>query len=368
MSYTATYEILSNVHNVNAGQKLVLSVIASYANNKNLSCFPSVAAIAERCRLTARTVQRHIASLIKLGFLERVYRKGTSAITRLKLPRTPTPTPSGGYDRNDTGGYDKNDTLNRSVESVNTIAPLPTPEPQHQHTTDITAVSPPLLFSEIPEQPEPPTATVTEAPSMYIQRARDCATLLVDVIDQPLVDLPLPAHTATTAASQDVTAALPPTTEVIAPVGAIAAVQVVDANQDPAIEADPVEAAVKALASLPKTLLDDMAMIRASKKRPRQVTRTEAQILTEEAKKAGWTLEQVIVTMICHGWARFQADWVEHVPPQTAPGTPAVTKVWQPEPHTPASASTVATWREKIAAMKARWREESLNAQPPMRQ
>ena len=358
MSYTATYEILANVSNVNAGQKLVLSVIASYANNKNLSCFPSVAAIAERCRLAARTVQRHIASLIKLGFLERVYRKGTSAITRLKLP--PTPTPTGGYDRNDTTGYDRNAgvTGNFDLSQHNSVTP------QQIENAAIASIA----VLEIPEQPEPPTATVTEAPSMYIHRARDCATLLVDVIDPPLVDLPLPAHTATTAASQDVTAALPPTTEVIAPVGAIAAAQVVDANQDPAIEADPVEAAVKALASLPKTLLDDMAMIRVSKKRPRQVTRTEAQILTDEARKAGWTLEQVIVTMICHGWARFQASWVQHVPPQTAPGTPAPVKVWQPEPHTPASPSTLAKMREKIAQMRARWKEESLNAQPPMRQ
>lgn len=46
----------------------------------------------------------------------------------------------------------------------------------------------------------------------------------------------------------------------------------------------------------------------------------------------------------------------------------AAPKVWTPDQnHTPASPGTLAKMREQIAKMKARWKEESLNAPPPIR-
>ena len=62
-------------------------------------------------------------------------------------------------------------------------------------------------------------------------------------------------------------------------------------------------------------------------------------------------MQQVITTMILHGWARFQADWVQHVPPQTAPS--ASPQVWKPEPHTPASPEVVAAAKAKLAELRA---------------
>ena len=129
---------------------------------------------------------------------------------------------------------------------------------------------------------------------------------------------------------------------------------------------EPVEATIDPLAAVPETLMKDLGEVRKAKKRPAKPTKTEAALWWAEAQKAGWTMQQVITTMILHGWARFQADWVQHVPPQTAPGASAPSKVWQPEPHTPASAGTLAKMREQIAQMKARWREEPLKA-PPIR-
>lgn len=319
MSYVSTFNAL-NTTNTTSGQKLVLSVIASF--ERNGQAWPSVATIAKRCSMGARTVQRHIAALVSLGYLQRIYRQGKAAITRVFIGETPAKlapvTPA-------------KLAPNESVifESVNDSGTPPaTPEPQHQHTTDPVAAMPPSLFSDI-EQPEQPFPAIPE-------------------IEQPSISTNEAIYKPVER-SNEADPANPPTD-----------------TPTPAV-ADPVEEAVKALASLPKTLLDDMAMIRVSKKRPAKITRTEAQILTDEAKKCGWDIQTVITTMICHGWARFQADWVQHVPPQTAPAAP---KVWTPEKnHTPASPSTIAQMKEKIARMKERWAASELaQTAPPMRQ
>ena len=327
MSFAATFDTFANVRNVTPGARLVLAAISTFTNKQG-TCFPSLKAIAERTSLTVRSVQRHLASLISLGYIERIYRTGRSALTRINLARLSPATTTGGGDKNDTTGGDKNDVQNLPVQptTIRAVHEPATPEPQHQQATAPVAAMPPSLFSDIeqPEQPHPaipdieqPANTTTEAPKTPVEPSNEADPT------NPPTDTPTPAV------------------------------------------ADPVEEAVKALASLPKALLDDMAMIRVSKKRPARVTRTEAQILTDEAKKAGWSLEQVIVTMICHGWARFQADWVQHVPPQTAPAAP---KVWTPDQnHTPASPSTIAQMKEKIAKMKERWAAEK-TAPPPMRQ
>ena len=204
-------------------------------------------------------------------------------------------------------------------ESVNQIpaAPLPQPEPQHQHTTDTAAVSPPLLFvSEIPEQPT--AQDITE-------------------IEYPAEATPTEAHTEAPVPLQEVDPAYHPT-------------DTDKATQGQAIEADP-------LASVPAQLLADLGEVRKAKKRSPKVTKTEANLWWAEAQKCGWDMQQVVLTMILHGWARFKADWVQNLPAHVQPGTPSAPKCWEPEPYTPASPSTVAKMREQIAAMKARWNE-----------
>lgn len=305
MSYVSTFDTFANVRTITPGQRLVLAAISTFTNKQG-TCFPSLKAIAERTSLTVRSVQRHLASLISLGFIERVYRAGRSALTRINLARlsqSPALDTVGG-DRNDTGGGDKNDTHNLSVEPIKTIPAAPPAEPLPA------AVSPPSLFSEkTPEQPK--TA---------IEPAQDAGGTVA-----------LPDVAQANAGQSD---APDPTANELTADTAIPAVEVVDV-----------------LADVPATLLADLGEVRKAKKKPAKVTRTEAQILKTEAEKAGWTLEQVIVTMICHGWSRFQADWVQHVPPQTRQiGQEAVFK---PEVVQPASPGAVARFKAEWAKQKA---------------
>ena len=66
------------------GQKLVLTVIASLSDKSGNSC-SSVRAIADLASISIRTVNHHIADLLKLGYLKRTYRSGKPAITRITI-------------------------------------------------------------------------------------------------------------------------------------------------------------------------------------------------------------------------------------------------------------------------------------------
>ena len=316
MSFTATFDTFTNVSNVTPGQRLVLAAISTFTNKQG-TCFPSLKAIAERTSLTVRSVQRHLASLIRLGFIERIYHTGRSALTRINLARLSPATTTGGGDNFAVGGGDKNDTQNLSFEPINiktAVLEPATPEPQHQHAT--AAVSPPFFISEIPEQPEQPTPEIESLPDY-------CAQLQAFANSQYA---PTEAIKTPVEPSKEVEGTNPPT----------------DTNHATS-EADP-------LADVPATLLADLGTVRVAKKRPAKVTKTEAALWWTEAQKAGWTMQQVITTMILHGWARFQADWVQHVPPQTAPGRDSV---FQPETFTPASHSAIARFKESWAKQRA---------------
>ena len=311
MSYVSTYQA-HLLDNLTQGQKAVITAIATF--ERAGKCWPSVATLAKRASMGIRTVQRHLAALINLGYITRTYRQGHAAVTRLFIGETPAklapPPPPNWHPESG---------IPESVNQIPAAHEPATTEPQHQHA--IIAVSPPSFFiqSEQPEQPAPaiqdlaqPANTTTEAPKTPVEPSNEPEGT------NPPTDTPTPA-----------------------------------------VEADP-------LASVSETLMKDLGEVRKAKKRPAKVTKTEAALWWQEAQKAGWTMQQVITTMILHGWSRFEASWVQHVPPQTAPGASAPSKVWQPEPHTPASASTLAKMREQIAQMKARWREEPLKA-PPIR-
>ena len=82
MSFAQTFNVFQD-QRLTAGQKLVLAGIATFANDTG-KCWPSIATIAARCSMAVRTVQRHIAQLVSLGYLERIYRSGRAAITRVK--------------------------------------------------------------------------------------------------------------------------------------------------------------------------------------------------------------------------------------------------------------------------------------------
>lgn len=284
MSYVSTFNALQ-VSNVTPGQKLVLAAIASF--ERAGKAWPSVATIAKRASMAVRTVQRHLAALVNLGYITRTYRAGRSAITRLFIGETPAklapPPPPNWHPE-------------PAIESVNTTtAPPPEPLPD-------TAGAAIVVF-EIPQAEQPKTA---------IEPSQDVGG---------------------TVASPD------PVQGVIAP-------------------SDP-------LAGVPETLMKDWADVRKHKKKTPKPVKTEAQILAQEAAKAGLSVADVILLCVLRGWSRFEASWIQHVPPQTAPGAPAAPALWTPEQYTPASKDLVAKMKAEIAAMKQRWKEEPLR---PMRQ
>jgi DNA-binding transcriptional ArsR family regulator len=96
------------------GQKLkasgiaVYNALASFANFKTQTCFPTQEAIAQLIGLSPRTVRRKVKLMIELG-LTRVEKRGGSAIYYLLRP-----------DRTEeTVGQDKRDTSDRTPEPTN---------------------------------------------------------------------------------------------------------------------------------------------------------------------------------------------------------------------------------------------------------
>ena len=86
MSFASTFNAFQAT-DLTAGQKLVLTGIATFASQAG-KCWPSVQTIAARCSLSVRTVQRHIAALVNMGYLERTYRAGRAAVTWLRIGST----------------------------------------------------------------------------------------------------------------------------------------------------------------------------------------------------------------------------------------------------------------------------------------
>ena len=318
MSYVSTYQA-HLLEGLSSGQKSVISALATF--ERAGKAWPSVATLAKRASMGIRTVQRHLAALINLGYITRTYRQGHAAVTRLFIGQTTPPTPAK-LAPPPLPNWHPEPGISESVNQIPIAVHEPaTPEPGTETATAD------VVFTEN-EQPITHQAITQEIPDVL---AIDSMVPVSEVTGcHPQAGMPVEAYTAPLEPSQEVLATDP-------------------------------------LADVPATLLQDLGEIRRNKKRPAKVTKTEAALWWTEAQKCGWDMQQVVLTMILHGWARFQADWVQHLPPQTAPGTPAAPKVWQPEPHTPASASTIAKMKERITAMKARWKVESLNAPPPKR-
>ena len=292
MSFTATFNAFQ-VSGITKAEQHVLTAICTFAD-KNGLCWPSVETIANRCLSSVRTVQMHINALSAKGLLQRTMRAGRSSLIKVTVPTPATSAPLPPQILHP----------EPAIEPINTTTAAPPPEPLPA------AAMPPSLFPEIPEQPK----TAVEP---------------LQAVDGT-VALPAPVQAIT--GQSDAPAPTAHESVTVEPVSA----QVIEENP---------------LADVPATLLADLGEVRKAKKKPAKVTRTEAQILKTEAEKAGWTLEQVIVTMICHGWSRFQADWVQHVPPQTRQiGQEAVFK---PEVVQPASPSAVARFKAEWAKQKA---------------
>ena len=86
MSFAQTFQVFQSAA-LTAGQKLVLGAITTFTDQVG-KCWPSIQTIAQRCSLSVRSVQRHIAALVNLGYLQRIYKPGRAAVTRVNLPST----------------------------------------------------------------------------------------------------------------------------------------------------------------------------------------------------------------------------------------------------------------------------------------
>ena len=358
MSYVSTFNAL-NTSNTTAGQKLVLSVIASFERAGSGKAWPSVATIAKRASLSARTVNYHIASLIKLGYIQRIYRSGRSAITRLFIGETPAKiadtTPAKIAEKS---------VIPESVNQIQRVAEPATTDQQHQHTTDTAAVSPPLCF-EI-EQPQ------TEQPDQHqaiqeIESLPDYATQLQVFANSQYAPNEAPKTPYSASNESDKGTGL----------ASVSAPAVEHQAEVPATEyqatseaADPVDAA---WAEVPAQVIADLQAIRCEKRKKKVPTKTEIQSWYSIALAEGWTLPQIVYAMVLKNWSRVEPGWLQHVPrPQMtatgAPAAPPAPKVWQPTPHTPASPSTVAKMKTEISKMKAKWASEDLAKRSPGRQ
>lgn len=73
--------------------KLVLLVLANYADDDGRNCFPSVATVVRQSGLSERTVQMAFGRLEKAGYLQVIHRRGRSNLFRVLTPAAAAPPP-----------------------------------------------------------------------------------------------------------------------------------------------------------------------------------------------------------------------------------------------------------------------------------
>ena len=163
MSFAQTFNVFQAI-NLTAGQKMVLAGISTFTDSTG-KAWPSVATIAARCSMGVRTVQRHIAKLVSLGYLDRIYRTGRAAVTRVKLSGTtpaklaPTPLP--------------NWQTESAIESVNEI----TAQAAAPALAENPAVAAVVVFESVDTEAMDTPPVVDLVPAL-------------PVIDNPLADVP----------------------------------------------------------------------------------------------------------------------------------------------------------------------------------
>lgn len=330
MSFTATYNAFQ-ISGISKAEQHILSGICTFADRNTGICWPTVETIANRCRSSVRTVQTHINALVSKGLLQRIYRPNRPAITKVLIPLTHTlPAISAPLEVQFLRGEPDIQPINQRA------APPATPEPGTE-----TANAAFVVVSEIQQQPKQPEPAIlsacecTEPPHQAITE-----------IEQPSITsiCHTEALKTTYSASNEADKAihtLDPATPVVAPV----------------IESDPVEAE---WAKVDPQVLLDLMEIRKFKKKAPKPTKTEVKHWYSIALESGFSLAQIVYVMVLRGWGSgiAEASWLKHVPrPQMtatgAPAAPPAPKVWQPEPHIPASPEVVKAARAKLAELRA---------------
>jgi len=377
MSYTLT-DAAFNQFNVNGAQQRILTGLCTFASNMG-RCFPSVAAIAAKCKISTRTVERHLPELERKGIIERQKRLGRSSITRIHLV-----TPAKMAEQ-----YRQNVGTESVTESVNSI----TAQPAAPVVAESPAVAAIVLFDSVkPEVRD--TAPVVSVP-VVDELVADLP--IIDVVAHlPVVDVPaavitvdLVADTAPAIApvvelvpavqmpdapvvATDTAQAMPDAATAQAPADTVA-VGLVPAVGVPALPAAnvpdavgqvqaPPTAPVDPLADCPPQALADFGLARENKGRLPTPTSTELRILGKQGAAVGLTISQVIMLCAGEGWAWFQSKWatppvMERFRAEWMPGqAPAMApqRVHQSEVAPPASPDIVEAERAKIAALRTK--------------
>ena len=287
MSFSQTFDALRETDDIlTTGQTVVLAVIATFTDVAGKS-WPSIETIARATKLCIRTVKYRIAELIKLGFLKRIIRQGKVAISIITEQLSPAQSSARHAPQVVHGMHPE-----EVIESVNQIT-APSQIDSIAAGADIVVYETSILDSQ-----QPTAAVLTELPVQTASQSATTATVLPLPAAAETV-LPLPATTAT--------------------------VQTADL-----------------FAGVEPQLLADFGIVRRAKKKPAQITRTEAAIFAAEAQKAGLTPAQAMFECVTRGWSRFQAEWLPPKPIEQA------TRVFVPEEVQPAKPET-------ISAGKAAW-------------
>ena len=382
MSYSQTFDALRNAPTLTKTQSYVLAQIATFTNAAGKS-FPSVETLAAACKMTTRSLQRHMAALVNLGFLERIYRRGRSAFTRIRLgvlgagrptpdttvykpPTVVSPTP------------DSSVTHNLSLESEYQI----TAQPAAPVLAESPASAAIVVFESIDTE-VPDTAPLANLPVIDVELVAHLPVVEL-VANEPVVVVDVPAAVITVDLVADTAPAIAPVVELVPavqmPDAPVVATDTAPAMPEPAIAPAPavtvpVELVPAApapttkpndhpFAEVPPKLLADYANTREAKDKSRTVSETEAAVFANEAAKAGLTIIAMIRLCIWRGWGRFEARFATPsvmaawaaVDPEQAPATPAtpVKRVNQTESAPPASPEIVEAERAKIAALRTK--------------
>ena len=313
MSYVATYNAFQ-ISSISKAEHHVLTTICTFADRNTGVCWPTVETIANRCRSSVRTVQTHIKGLVKAGLVQRIYRPNRPAITKVLIPVPATSAPL----------------------EVQLLHPEPDIQPVIKTTSAavaLEAVSPLFLFSKIPKTPVAAVPDLVAA----VPAVADLVAAVPAVADLVAAVPAVPDLVAAVPAVADLVAAVPAVADLVAAVPAVAVVEAVD----------PVEAA---WSEVPASLKAEWSIVRKNKKKVGTPVKSELVVLAQEAAKAGLSVKDVILWCVLRGYSRFEASWVQHVPPQVQPGRDSVFK---PEVSTPANPSTIAKFKEAWARQRA---------------
>ena len=241
-----------------APRKMVLLALADNANDEGTDCWPSVGKLVEKCSMSERAVQGHLAALEEGGYIKRHERLGRSNKFTIHVERI------------------------RLEILEKTKASRPTPA-ESAPSADVDKL-PPQNLHPSPSNPQDIHTPAESAPPQNLRPS-------------PAESAPPPAESAppTPAESAPITIIEPS----LNPKGTVKAAQKRSEMVGQIFKIDDVDPLV----------LQDFVALRKAHKAP--LTATAVSDLRTQAAKAGLTLQQVMQECCARGWRGFKAEWLQ---------------------------------------------------------